>query len=175
MSGCVIWFTGLPCSGKTTIANAVANFYINKNKKVKILDGDAVRNTISKDLGFSNADREENIRRVAQIAIDLANAEYIVLCSLITPLRSHRQIAQLILGNYYTLCYVKSPLNTCINRDVKGMYKKALNKEIKDFTGISSPYDIPDISDYNLICFTDRETIYESAQKVISYINSITA
>lgn len=171
MSGIVIWFTGLPCSGKTTIANAVANSYIYKNRKVKILDGDALRKTVSKDLGFSIQDREQNIRMAANIAFDLAKADYIVLCSLITPLKKHREIAQSILAEYYNLCYVKAPINTCIKRDVKGMYQKALKKEIKEFTGISSPYEQPEIDEYNLICFTDRETISECAQKIISYLN----
>lgn len=175
MSGCVIWFTGLPCSGKTTLANAVANVFINRNKRVKILDGDALRNTICKDLGFSEKDREENIRRVANMALEYANNGYIVLCSLITPLKHHRQVAKSILGMYYNLCYIKAPLDTCIKRDVKGMYEKALKKELDNFTGVSSPYDVPDATEYNLVCFTDKELISDSASKIVSYINSIIA
>jgi adenylylsulfate kinase len=168
--GIVIWFTGLPSSGKTTIANATANLLMARGKKVKILDGDALRNTISKDLGYTDNDRATHIARVADLAYTCAKNGYIVLASLITPLDTHRSIVKDYLGGYYHLCFVKCNIMECIKRDVKGLYQKAIAGKIDNFTGISADYDEP--KQYDIVCHTEDETILESSKKVLNYISS---
>ncbi len=141
--GAAIWLFGLSGSGKSTIANQLLKELAQLSITCRILDGDLLRLTINKDLGFSIADRAENIRRAATIAQMLTDKNFVVICSFITPLEEHRHIAKNILGDKYHEVFVDCPLHICEQRDVKGLYKKARNEEIKNFTGINSAFELP--------------------------------
>lgn len=140
----VIWLTGLSGSGKSTIANGLASKLHNEGKLVYILDGDNVRMGLNKDLGFSDDDRRENIRRIAEIANLMSDAGIIVITAFISPFRDERENAKMIIGeDSFIEVYINSPLNVCESRDPKGLYRKARNGEIPMFTGIDSPYERP--------------------------------
>lgn len=140
----VLWFTGLSGSGKSAIANATEQLLHSKGYKTYILDGDNVRWGLNADLTFSKKDREENIRRVSEVAKLFADSGTIVITAFISPYESTRKMAKDIIGeDDYVEVYVDTTLDTCIRRDIKGLYKKAMNGEIKDFTGVNDPYDIP--------------------------------
>jgi adenylylsulfate kinase len=164
MKGVTVWFTGLPCSGKTTIANKVAEILKNKGLKVERLDGDLVREELTCDLGFSRKDRDENIKRVTFVAKLLTRNDVIVLATFISPYRERRKKSRKEIGDFLEV-YVKCLLEECIKRDVKGMYKKALEGEIKGFTGIDDPYEEP--LEPDLIIETHKERVEESADKVL--------
>jgi len=161
---CTIWFTGLPCSGKTTIANRVAEILKNKGYKVEQLDGDVTRKYLSKGLGFTKEDRDENIRRVGFVAKLLTRNGVFVTAAFVSPYREVRDEIRKEIGNFVEV-YVKCPVEVCIERDVKGMYKKALKGEIKNFTGIDDPYEEP--INPEVIVETDKETVEESVGKVM--------
>jgi len=165
--GFTAWFTGLPCCGKTTIADKVAEILKQKGYKVERLDGDIVRQGLTDDLGFSKEDRDENIRRVTFVAKILTRNNVIVLATFVSPYKEMRNNARKEIGNFVEI-YVKCPLELCMKRDVKGMYKKALDGKIKNFTGVDNPYEEPDHPE--LILYTDKETIDESVQKSINKI-----
>jgi adenylyl-sulfate kinase len=140
----VIWLTGLSGSGKSTIANELTNILHNQGKLVYILDGDNVRMGLNKDLGFSDDDRKENIRRIAEVAKLLSDAGVIVITAFISPFREERENAKEIIGgDNFIEVYVEASLDICENRDPKGLYKKARAGQIKMFTGIDSPYEEP--------------------------------
>ncbi|MFQ6083050.1 MAG: adenylyl-sulfate kinase [Candidatus Aminicenantia bacterium] len=162
--GFTLWFTGLPCSGKSAVADLVAEKLRRRGLKVERLDGDIVRQILTRDLGFSKEDRNENIRRVTFVAKLLTRNGVAVLTSFISPYREIRNYARQEIGNFIEV-YVKCPLDVCMQRDVKGMYKKAMAGEIKDFTGISDPYEEPENPEITLE--TDKETLEESAAKVL--------
>ena len=168
--GVTLWFTGLPCSGKSAVADRVAEILRERNVKVERLDGDIVRQDLTRDLGFSKEDRDENIRRVTFVAKLLTRNDVIVLTSFVSPYRKARDRARKEIGNFIEV-FVKCPLEVCIDRDVKGMYKKALNGEIKEFTGVSDPYEEP--LNPELILETDKETLEESADKVIQKLTDL--
>ena len=168
--GFTVWFTGLPCSGKSTIADRVAEILKKKGLKVERLDGDIVRQHLTRDLGFSPEDRNENIRRVTFVAKLLTRNGVAVLSSFVSPYREIRKYAREEIGNFIEV-YVKCPVEVCIDRDVKGMYKKAMAGEIKDFTGISAPYEEPENPE--LILETDKETPEESVEKVIKKLEEL--
>jgi len=149
--GMVIWFTGLSGAGKTTLANALKEELEKKNFFIQVLDGDELRKGINSNLGFSEADRIENIRRTAEIAKLFVNSGLITICSFISPTNQIRKSTKEIIGpeNYFEI-YVNTPLNICEGRDVKGMYKKARAGEIKNFTGIDSVYEIPLHSNFEI-------------------------
>ena len=161
---CTIWFTGLPCSGKSTIANRVAEILKNKGYKVEQLDGDVTREYLSKGLGFTKEDRDENIRRVGFVAKLLTRNGVFVTAAFVSPYREIRDEIRKEIGNFVEV-YVKCPVEVCIERDVKGMYKKALKGEIKNFTGIDDPYEEP--LNPEVIVETDKETVDESVDKVM--------
>ncbi len=161
---CTIWFTGLPCSGKSTIANRVAEILKNKGYKVEQLDGDVTRKYLSKGLGFTKEDRDENIRRVGFVAKLLTRNGVFVTAAFVSPYREIRDEIRKEIGNFVEV-YVKCPVEVCIERDVKGMYKKALKGEIKNFTGIDDPYEEP--LNPEVIVETDKETVEESVGKVM--------
>jgi adenylyl-sulfate kinase len=140
--GVVIWFTGLSGAGKSTLAEAVAPKLRAQGKKVEILDGDIVRTHLSKGLGFSREDRDTNIARIAFVAHLLARNGVIVITAAISPFRETRDNARALIGDFVEV-HVAPPLEECIKRDVKGLYKKAIAGEIKQFTGISDPYEDP--------------------------------
>ena len=140
----VLWFTGLSGSGKSTIANALQKLLFAQGKHTFTLDGDNVRHGLNRDLGFTDADRVENIRRVANVARLMSDAGLITLVSFISPFRSERQMARnLMADGEFIEVYVDTPLSVAEDRDVKGLYKKARAGEIKNFTGIDSPYEPP--------------------------------
>jgi len=142
--GIVIWLTGLSGSGKSTIANELNTRLFHQNKHAVILDGDNTRLGINSDLGFSNENRTENNRRVAEIAKLFIESGNIVICSFISPFQKDREMSKQIIGEAdYFEVFVDCSLEMCENRDVKGMYKQARNGELESFTGISSPYEKP--------------------------------
>ncbi len=142
--GKVIWFTGLSGSGKSTIANALEKELHAQGKHTYILDGDNIRQGLNNDLGFTDADRVENIRRVAEVAKLMFDAGLIVMAAFISPFRAEREMARKLIGEKnFVEVYVDTPLEVCEQRDPKGLYKKARNGEILNMTGISSPYEAP--------------------------------
>ncbi|MGC9530119.1 MAG: sulfate adenylyltransferase [Candidatus Bipolaricaulaceae bacterium] len=166
--GFVVWFTGLPASGKTTLAKAVAHQLRQRGvPHVQRLDGDVVRQDLTRDLGFSKADRDENIRRVSFVAGLLAQNGVAVLAAFVSPYRDARRAARARAPQFVEV-YCQAPVEVLIDRDPKGMYKKALAGEITGFTGIDDPYEEPE--DPEVVCNTDRETVAESAAKVVNYL-----
>lgn len=140
----LIWFTGLPCSGKTTLASSLEKLLFEKGYQTVLLDGDLVRNTLNKDLSFSKHDRDENLRRIAEISRLFIKSGLIVIASFVSPYKEQREAVSRIVGrNDFFEIYIDTPLDECIKRDVKAMYAKAINGVIKNFTGISDPYEEP--------------------------------
>ncbi|ADD08046.1 adenylyl-sulfate kinase [Candidatus Aciduliprofundum boonei] len=172
MKGATIWFTGLPCSGKTTVADKVYNILKERGYKVERLDGDIIRKSpISKDLGFSKEDRRKNLERVAFIAKLLSRNDVIVLATFVSPYNEiRRDIKEIIGPDRFHLVWTRCPVEVCIERDVKGMYKKALAGEIQNFTGIDDPFEEPTDPAADLILDTDKEDIDESVEKVLAYM-----
>jgi adenylylsulfate kinase len=162
--GFTVWFTGLPCCGKTTIADRVAVMLKEKGYRVERLDGDIVREGLTNDLGFSRKDRDENIRRVAFVANMLSRNNVIVLATFVSPFREARREARHQIGRFVEV-YVRCPVDICMKRDVKGMYKKAREGKITHFTGVDDPYEEPEHPE--LILDTDKESVDESVEKVI--------
>jgi len=162
--GCVVWFTGLPCSGKTTIAKKLMEILKEQGRDVELLDGDTVRDYI-RNKDFSKEGRNKHLRYIALMAKLLAERGVIVLCSFVSPYKENRDFARSICKNFIEV-YVKTPVEVCIKRDVKGMYKKALNGEIKGFTGIDDPYEEPENPE--VMVETDKESVEESVQKVLN-------
>ncbi|MCR4391343.1 MAG: sulfate adenylyltransferase [Candidatus Acetothermia bacterium] len=166
--GFVVWFTGLPGSGKTTLAQALERELRRRGiGPVERLDGDTVRQDLTWDLGFSKEDRDENIRRVSFVAALLARNGVIALCAFVSPYREARRAARARAPRFVEV-YCRCPLATLIARDPKGMYKKALAGEVRGFTGIDDPYEEPEHPE--VVCDTDRETPAESAAKVIRHL-----
>lgn len=166
--GFTLWFTGLSGAGKTTISQRVGEHLRQQGKKVEILDGDIVRQHLTRDLGFSKVDRDENIYRIGFVAHLLCRNGVYVLVAAISPYADARQKVREMIGRNFLEIYVNSPLAVCEARDVKGLYKKARAGEIKHFTGIDDPYEPPTNPD--LECRTDRETIEESVRKVLQLL-----
>lgn len=168
--GFTIWFTGLPCCGKTTIADQVAIVLKNKKYTVEQLDGDIIRQGMTCDLGFSKKDRDENIKRVTSIAKTLTQNNVIVLASFVSPYREQRRNARKEIQKFFEV-YVRCPVEICIQRDVKGMYKKAIEGKITHFTGVDDPYEEPEHPE--LILDTDKESVEESVQKVFKKLEEL--
>ena len=168
---CVIWFTGLSGSGKSTIANILEQKLHTMNKRTYLLDGDNVRHGLNKDLGFTDTDRVENIRRVAEVSKLMLDAGLITLVSFISPFRSERKMARDLLeeGEFFEV-FVSTPLEECEKRDPKGLYKKARSGELKNFTGIDSTYEIPENAD--LVLDTKTNNAEELADQIISFLES---
>ena len=165
--GVTVWFTGLPCSGKTTIADKVALNLKNRGLKVERLDGDIVRKGLTSDLGFSKEDRNKNIERVTFVAKLLTRNDVIVLATFISPYIQRRQQTREEIGEFVEV-YVKASVEECIKRDVKGMYKKAMDGKIKNFTGVDDPYEEP--VNPEIVLDTEVETVQESVEKVLNYL-----
>ncbi len=168
--GFTLWFTGLPCSGKSVLADAVADELKTKGMNVERLDGDIVRKSLTRDLGFTEEDRNMNIERVTFVAKLLTRNGVAVLASFVSPYNKIRAYSRGEIGNYI-LVYVKCSLEECESRDVKGMYAKARAGEIKDFTGIDHPFEEPDKAD--IIVETDKQTLEESKEVVLKALDSM--
>jgi len=168
--GVTIWFTGLSGAGKTTISHAVETKLREAGLPVEILDGDIVRENLTKGLGFSKEDRDENIRRIGFVANLLTRHGVIVLVSAISPYREIRDEVRAKIGDFVEV-FVNAPLNVCEERDVKGLYKRARAGEIKAFTGISDPYEPP--SNPEIECRTDLEELEESVVKVLTKLEEL--
>lgn len=166
--GITVWFTGLSGSGKTTIALELKKRLRERNCKVALLDGDRIRRTATRDLGFSREDREKNLRRIGLMAHRLTLKGLIVLVSVISPFREVRDQMRCMIGDFVEV-YVNAPIEVCENRDVKGLYKMARMGMIRDFTGIDSPYDHPLSPEVE--CLTDREDVGRCVEKVLDELD----
>ncbi len=164
----VIWMIGLSGSGKSTLARALENTLHEKGYLTQLLDGDNLRTGINNNLGFSEEGRIENIRRAAEVSKLFANCGVITICSLISPTHSIQEMARNIIGEKYSEIFINCPLEVCEQRDVKGLYKKARNGEIKDFTGIDSPFEEPKNPD--LILRTHIDSIEECHNQLVDYV-----
>ena len=165
----VLWFTGLSGAGKSTIAEGLEKKLFQESFFTQVLDGDNIRSGINRDLGFSLEDREENIRRISEIAKLYLNSGIITICSFVSPTIAIRNNAKEIIGGKdFMEIYINTPLEICEERDVKGLYKKARNGKIKGFTGIDSPYESPINPSFEVQ--TNGQSIEESIQFVYNYI-----
>lgn len=170
--GAVIWLTGLSGAGKSTLAMALERTLFTQGAHVYVLDGDNVRAGLNSDLGFSAADRAENIRRVGEVAALFADAGTIVITAFISPMKRDREIARKAAGDRFHEIYIKADIQTCESRDTKGLYKRARAGEIAEFTGISAPYEAPDSPDLELDT-TDRD-VSTCLEELVAYVNAAT-
>lgn len=168
---CVIWFTGLSGSGKSTLANALEGELFRRGHHSYLLDGDNVRMGLNKNLGFTDADRVENIRRIGEVSKLFADAGLFALTAFISPFRADRDIVRALLkpGEFLEV-YVKAPLDVCEGRDPKGLYKKARAGQIKNFTGIDSPYEAPENPE--LTIDTAESSLEASVQTLLKFLES---
>jgi adenylyl-sulfate kinase len=164
MKGLTLWFTGLPCSGKSTLANRVQEILLERGMNVELLDGDEVRQNLCKGLGFSKEDRDTNIRRIGYVCKLLSRNGTVAIAAAISPYREIRDENRKAIANYVEV-YVKAPIEVLAKRDIKGMYKKALAGELKNFTGVSDPYEEPENPE--ILIESDKETVEESTNKII--------
>lgn len=166
---CVLWFTGLSGAGKSTLANAVEQKLFQLGVQSYVLDGDNIRHGLNKGLGFSEEDRKENIRRIGEVAKLFVDSGLITCTAFISPFREDRNNVRNILepGEFIEI-YTKCSLDVCEDRDPKGLYKKARNGEIPDFTGISSPYEEPENPE--IVIETDKLSIEESVDVILNYL-----
>jgi len=167
VGGVTLWFTGLPCSGKSTIAQLLFERLRGSGLKVELLDGDVVRQKLTKGLGFSKEDRDENIRRIGYVCQLLSRNGVIAIGAAISPYRAIRDELRGMIPCFVEI-YLNCPLEVCVQRDVKGMYKRALAGELKNFTGVSDPYEEP--LHPELVLNTHEETPEQSAEKVLEYL-----
>lgn len=168
--GVTVWFTGLSGAGKTTISQALEAKLRAAGAKLEVLDGDIVRTNLTKGLGFSKEDRDENVRRIGFVSHLLTRNGVIVLVSAISPYREIRDQVRQRIGDFVEV-FANAPVEVCEERDVKGLYKKARSGEIKNFTGISDPYEAPISPEVN--CETDKESLEESVNKVLSKLEEL--
>lgn len=166
--GAVIWFTGLSASGKSTLAHALENALFERGCKTYVLDGDNIRHGLNKDLGFSPKDREENIRRIGEVAKLFADAGLIVLTAFISPYRQDREKARKLNPKNFIEVYVKCNIDICEQRDPKGLYKKAKAGEIPEFTGISAPYEEPENPE--IVIDTGKYTVEQAVNFLLTYL-----
>ncbi|MDE3841193.1 adenylyl-sulfate kinase [Bacillus methanolicus] len=165
----VIWFTGLSGSGKSTVANELAKELYKNGISNYVLDGDNIRHGLNKDLGFSEEDRKENIRRIGEVAKLFVDSGQVVLTAFISPFKEDRKLVRNLLEeDEFIEVYVKCPIEVCENRDPKGLYQKARNGLIKNFTGIDSPYEEPENPE--IVLETDRYSIEECVEQLITYL-----
>ena len=162
-TGFTIWLTGLPCSGKSTIARKLARRLLARGRRVEVLDGDLIRQSLSYGLGFSREDRDRNILRVAFVAQLLARNDVVVIVAVVSPYRAARDEARRVLQRFFEV-HVDCPLSECERRDVKGMYRRARAGELRGFTGVDDPYEAPLAADLTLS--TSVQSSDESAERV---------
>lgn len=166
---CILWFTGLSGSGKSTIANAVEDALLSHSKHTYLLDGDNIRMGLNKELTFSDEDRIENIRRIGEVSKLFVDAGLIVLTAFISPFQRDRDMVRnLVEEKEFIEVFVDTPLEICEHRDPKGLYKKARKGEISNFTGIDSPYEAPNTPEIHIK--NDKISIDEAVEQVISYL-----
>jgi len=170
MKAPVIWLTGIPGSGKTTLALDLEKYYQKNSLPVEILDGDEIRKTLSKDLGFSPEDRKEHNRRVIFVAQILSKNGVTTIIPLISPYRETRDFARKEIPNFVEV-WVKTSVDECIKRDPKGLYKKALAGEIKNLTGLQAPYEEPQNAE--LILDTEKQNVEESVEIILSTVKKL--
>lgn len=168
--GVTLWFTGLPSSGKSTIARILERKFRQWGLKCEMLDGDVVRTNLSKGLGFSREDRDANIKRIGFVAHLLTRNDVIAIAAAISPFREARDYNRRLIGNFVEV-YVKCAVEECEKRDVKGLFKKARAGEIKGFTGVDDPYEEP--LHPEAVCETDKETAEESAEKILRKLKEL--
>lgn len=165
----IVWLTGIPASGKTTILNALEAALNQIEVHTFVIDGDNVRADLNKDLDFSKAGRAENIRRIGHIAKYFVSAGIVVICAFVSPYRQDRRLVRtLVEEGEFIEVYLKCPVNVCIERDPKGMYKKAINNQIGSFTGVSDSYEAPQTPE--IVIETDKITINEGVEIIIDYL-----
>jgi adenylyl-sulfate kinase len=168
---CVLWFTGLPSSGKSTIAHELELILNKKGIHTYVLDGDNIRYGLNSDLGFTTKDRRENIRRVSEVAKLFIDAGIVIMVAIISPFRKDREKARsLFKKREFIEIYTKCPISVCKKRDPKGLYQKAIADKIKDFTGISHPYEEP--LSPEVLLETDKLSIKASIRKILNYLNN---
>ncbi len=168
-SSFVVWFTGLSGSGKSTLANLVEKDLFDKNIKTFVLDGDNIRRGLNKGLGFSRAERQENLRRIAEVAKLFVESGTVVMTSFISPLEEDRKFIRKIIGdNNFVEIFVNTSLEECERRDVKGLYKKARAGKIKNFTGIDLPYEAPKKPDLEVK--TEEETLEDATKRIVLHL-----
>jgi adenylyl-sulfate kinase len=165
MKGFTLWFTGLPSSGKSTLARQVEEILLERGMNVEVLDGDEVRENLSKGLGFSKEDRDINIRRIGFVAKLLSRNGAVAITAAISPYRELRDEMRRAIGRFVEV-YVQCPIEVLTERDVKGLYKKALAGEIKHFTGVDDPYEAP--AKAEIVIESDKESVEESVAKIIT-------
>ncbi|MBH0330573.1 adenylylsulfate kinase [Brevibacillus brevis] len=169
---CVLWFTGLSGAGKSSLANAVEHELHQRGLASYVLDGDNIRHGLNRGLGFGAEDRQENIRRIGEVAKLFVDAGVITLTAFISPYREDRELARnLVEAGEFIEVYLKCSLDECERRDVKGLYRKARSGEIGQFTGISAPYEEPLRAE--LVIESDKQTIEESVQMVLTYLEEL--
>ena len=166
--GFTLWFTGLSGAGKSTISELVSAELISRGSRLEILDGDIVRENLSKGLGFSKEDRDTNIRRIAFVADLLSRNGTPVITAAISPYREIRDEAREMMGDRFIEVYIEASVDACAERDVKGLYAKAFSGEIKEFTGVSDPYEPPENPEDRLT--TEEQEPAESAAQLITYL-----
>ena len=167
----VVWFTGLSGSGKSTLANMVEKKLFDLGIHTFSLDGDNVRSGLNNNLGFAREDREENLRRIAEVAKLFVNSGSLVIASFISPLKSDRDFIKNIIGEVdFVEVFVNTPLEVCEQRDIKGLYKKARAGEIKNFTGINSPYEMPISPDIEVD--TEIEKAEDSLERIVEFLKN---
>ena len=169
MEGLTVWFTGLPSSGKSTLAALLRDALRSRGLTVELLDGDEVRTELTRGLGFSREDRDENIRRIAWVAKVLTRNGIVAITAAISPYRAARERARQEIGRFVEV-YVDCPVEVCMQRDVKGLYARARRGEIEQFTGVSDPYEAPPHPE--VVVHTDREAPAESLQGIVAYLEA---
>jgi adenylylsulfate kinase len=169
-AGLTVWFTGLPSAGKTTIARALEKRLLDEGRQVEILDGDVVRTYLTKDLGYSRADRDENIRRIGFVAHLLSRNGVIALCSVVSPYREVREEMRALHDGRFFEVHVSTPVDVCVERDVKGLYAKQKAGEVTGLTGIDDPYEAP--LNPELVVPTHTQTLDESVEAVWQALHS---
>ena len=170
LKGVTVWFTGLPSSGKSTIARILERQFRKWNLKTELLDGDVIRTNLSKGLGFSKEDRDANIKRIGFVCQLLTRNDVIAIASAISPYREVRDYNRRVIGNFVEV-FVKASVEECEKRDVKGLYKKARAGEITGFTGVDDPYEEPLHAE--VVCDTEHETPEQSAEKVAKRLEEL--
>ena len=168
---CILWFTGLPSSGKSTIAHELEYVLNGRGIHTYVLDGDDIRNGLNSNLGFSAEDRKENIRRAGEVVRLFVDAGIVVIAAFISPFAKDRKtVRELVKRQEFIEIYTKCPISVCRKRDSKGLYEKAMAGEIKDFTGVSHPYQVPHRPE--VLLNTDKLSVKECVAKILDYLTS---